>query len=62
LLLAFAGTRWFDAATQGLGRPSYLQFTMDGRVLAFFATVCLATAVVFGLAPALLLETDINQV
>ena len=43
LLLAFAGTRWFDAATQGLGRPYYLQFTMDGHVLAFFATVCLAT-------------------
>ena len=63
LLLAFAGTRWFDAATQGLGRPSYLQFTMDGRVLAFFATVCLATGVVFGLAPALhTSKTDINEV
>ena len=45
LLLAFAGTRWFDVATQGLGRPYYLQFTMDGRVLAFFAAVCLATGV-----------------
>jgi putative ABC transport system permease protein len=52
LLLAFAGTRWFDAATQGLGRPYYLQFTMDGHVLAFFATVCLATGILFGLAPA----------
>src|SRR5678815_6126739 len=29
LLLAFAGTRWFDVATQGLGRPSYLHFTVD---------------------------------
>jgi putative ABC transport system permease protein len=63
LLLAFAGTRWFDAATQGLGRPSYLQFTMDGRVLAFFATVCLATGILFGLAPALQTsKTDINEV
>jgi putative ABC transport system permease protein len=63
LLLAFAGTRWFDAATQGLGRPYYLQFTMDGRVLAFFATVCLATGIIFGLAPALhISKTDINEV
>ena len=63
LLLAFVGTRWFDAATQGLGRPYYLQFTMDARVLAFFATVCLATAILFGLVPALHgAKTDINEV
>jgi putative ABC transport system permease protein len=63
LLLTFAGTRWFDAATQGLGRPYYLQFTMDGRVLAFFAAVCLATGIIFGLAPALhISKTDINEV
>jgi putative ABC transport system permease protein len=63
LLLAFAGTRWFDAATQGLGRPYYLRFTMDGNVLAFFATVCLATGVIFGVAPALhVSRTDINEV
>jgi putative ABC transport system permease protein len=63
LLLALGGTRWFDAATQGLGRPSYLQFTMDGRVLAFFATVCLATGILFGLAPALhTSKTNINEV
>jgi putative ABC transport system permease protein len=62
-LLAWAGTRWFDIATQGLGRPYYLQFTMDGRVLAFFATVCIATGVLFGLAPALhISKTDINEV
>ena len=63
LLLAFAGTRWFDAATQGLGRPYYLQFTMDGRVFAFFAAVCLATGILFGLAPALhISKTDVNEV
>jgi putative ABC transport system permease protein len=63
LLLAFMGTRWFDAATQGLGRPYYLQFTSDARVLAFFATVCLATAILFGLVPALHgAKTDINEV
>src|SRR5205823_14674440 len=63
LLLALWGTRWFDAATQGLGRPNYLQFTMDGRVLAFFASICLATGIVFGLAPALhVSKTDVNEV
>jgi len=63
LLLAIAGTRWFDVATQGLGRPYYLQFTMDARVLAFFAAVCLATGIMFGLAPALHgSKIDINDV
>src|SRR4030095_7322845 len=61
--LARVGTRWFDAATRGLGRPYYLQFTIDGHVLAFFAALCLATGVIFGLAPALhISKTDINEV
>src|SRR4030095_4371027 len=62
-LRAWAGERWVDVATQGLGRPYYLQFTMDGRVLAFFTMVCLVTALIFGLAPALhISKTDINEV
>ena len=62
-LFALSGTRWFDAVTQGLGRPYYLEFTMDARVLAFFAVVCLATGIIFGLAPALhVSKTDIHEV
>ncbi len=62
-LLAIASTRWFDAVTQDLGRPFFIQFVMDGRVFAFFATVCLATVVIFGLAPALhISKTDVNDV
>src|SRR5262249_13672376 len=61
-LLAIAATRWFDVATSDLGRPYFIQFTMDGRVFTFFATVCLATGIVFGLAPALhVSRTDVND-
>jgi predicted permease len=61
--LAVAGTRWFEAATQDVGKPYWIHFTMDGRVFAFFAVVCLATGVIFGLAPALhISKTDINEV
>jgi predicted permease len=51
--LSYAGVRWFDAVTQDVGKPYWLQFTMDPRVFMFFAAVTLATGVIFGLAPAL---------
>jgi putative ABC transport system permease protein len=61
--LAFVGVRLFDAATQDVGKPYWIQFTMDGQVLAFFAAVCLGTGIVFGLAPALhVSKTDLNEV
>ena len=53
LALARYGVRWFDAAMQQLGRPYWITFTMDASVFVFFAAVCLATALLFGLAPAL---------
>ena len=62
-LIALGGTRWFEAVTQDVGKPYWIHFTMDGRVFAFFAAVCLATGVIFGLAPALhISRTDINEV
>jgi predicted permease len=61
--IAVAGTRWFEAITQDVGKPYWIHFTMDGRVFAFFAAVCLATGIIFGLAPALhISKTDINEV
>jgi putative ABC transport system permease protein len=61
--LALIGVRWFNANTQDVGRPSWMVFTMDGHVLAFFAGVCVITGVLFGLAPAVhLSRTRANDV
>ena len=50
--IAAIGIRLFDRATQDVGRPYWIQFTMDGTVFAFFALICLGTGIIFGLAPA----------
>ena len=61
--VAAIGVRLFDRATQDVGRPYWIQFTMDGTVIAFFALVCLGTGIIFGLAPALhVSKTDVNEV
>jgi putative ABC transport system permease protein len=62
LALAYVGVRLFDAATQDVGRPYWIQFTIDAQVFAFFAVICLGTGMVFGLAPALhVSKTDPNE-
>jgi putative ABC transport system permease protein len=61
--IAAIGVRLFDRATQNVGRPYWIQFTMDANVIAFFALVCLGTGIIFGLAPALhVSKTDVNEV
>jgi putative ABC transport system permease protein len=61
--LSLAGIRLFDAAVADVGKPYWIQFTLDGRVFAFLAATCLGSGVVFGLAPALhVSKTDINEV
>ena len=63
LALANVGVRLFDAATQDVGKPYWIKFTMDASVFAFFAAICLGTGIVFGLAPALhVSKTDINEI
>jgi predicted permease len=47
------GIRWFDAAIADAGKPYWMTFTFDVPVFVFFAAVCIATGVVFGLVPAL---------
>jgi putative ABC transport system permease protein len=62
-VLAWLGVRWFDSVTRDVGKPYWIKFTMDGTVFAFFAAICLGTALVFGLAPALhVSRTDVNDV
>ena len=60
--IAAIGIRWFDRATQDVGRPYWIQFTIDANVFAFFALVCLGTGIIFGLAPALhATKVDVNE-
>jgi predicted permease len=62
--LAFIGIKWFDSVvTSDVGKPYWMTFTLDPIVFAFLAAICLATGVLFGLAPALhVSKTDINEV
>ena len=52
----------FDAAVADVGKPYWIRFTMDYRVFGFMALVCLATGLLFGLAPALQVSrTNVNE-
>ncbi len=65
LAISVFGIRWFDGVTAGdrIGVPYWMEFTMDPIVFVFIAGVCLATAVLFGLTPALqVAKTDVNEV
>ena len=61
--LAYAGIRIFDSLTQNVGKPYWMEFSIDPIVLVFFFTICFVTGVVFGLAPALhVSKTSLNEV
>jgi len=61
--LAYAGIRIFDSLTQNVGKPYWMEFSIDPIVLVFFFTICFVTGVVFGLAPALhVSKTSVNEV
>jgi putative ABC transport system permease protein len=62
-VLSIFGIRWFDAVTQDVGKPYYMDFKLDTGVFVFFTAICLATGVVFGLAPALhVSKTNVNEI
>jgi len=61
--LALGGIRIFDSVLTDQGKPYWMKFTVDPIVIVFLAGVCVATAFVFGLAPALhVSKTDVNEV
>ena len=63
LLLAIGGVRAFDAAVARLGKPYWIQFTIDWTVIGYLAAICVLTGVLFGLAPALQVSrTSMNEV
>jgi predicted permease len=51
--VSLAGLRLLTAATPPGGLPYWITLTMDGRVIAVLASVCLGSVLIFGLAPAL---------
>jgi len=51
--LSLLGVRLFSNAVADIAKPYWIHWSMDGRVFLFFAAVCVATGLLFGLAPAL---------
>jgi putative ABC transport system permease protein len=61
--LSLIGIRLFDAETSAVGKPYWMEFTLDPIVFFFLAAICLGTGIAFGLAPALhVSKTDVNEV
>jgi putative ABC transport system permease protein len=61
--LALGGIRVFDSVLTDQGKPYWMTFTIDPVVIVFLGAICIATAVIFGLAPALhVSKTDVNEV
>jgi putative ABC transport system permease protein len=61
-LIAIWGVRAFDRVVVPLGKPAYIDFSMDYHVFAYLIAVSLGTGVLFGLVPALRLSrVDLNS-
>ena len=55
-LIATWGVRAFDRVVVPLGKPAYIDFSMDYHVFVYLIAVSLGTGVLFGLVPALRLS------
>jgi len=53
LPITLLAIKWLDAAMVDVGKPYWIEFTFDRRVLGAFLVSCLATTVVSGLVPVL---------
>jgi predicted permease len=56
LPLSAAAVRLLLSLTDEIGRPHWMDLSMDASVFAFLTAVCLGTALLFGLAPSLQLS------
>lgn len=61
LLLAMAGVPLFEQSLQSSSKPYWLVFAVDYNVIAYVAGICVLTAILFGLAPALQLSRGANS-
>ncbi|MCC6369145.1 MAG: ABC transporter permease [Bryobacterales bacterium] len=62
LAMAHSGVKAFSLAVADVGKPYWIDFTMDYLVFAYFAAISVAAGILFGLAPALQAsKTDVNQ-
>ena len=60
-LIAIWGVRAFDAVVIPLGKPAFIDFSMDYHVFTYLVLISVGTGVLFGLAPALRLSRlDVN--
>ena len=63
LALAWLGVHWFDLNTQNVGKPYWIEFTMNYTVFGYFAALCILSGLLFGTAPALRFSRpDVNEV
>ena len=63
LALAAGGVHWFDLATRNVGKPYWVQFTMNYAVFGYFAGLCVLSGLLFGTVPALRSSrVDLNEV
>jgi predicted permease len=63
LVLAALGVHGFDLGTQDVGKPYWIDFRMDYSVFGYFAVLCIASGVLFGIVPALRSSKfDLNEV
>ncbi len=63
IIIAYFGVGMFDNATTGVGKPYYMDFTVDFTVLAFVVAITALTSVVAGIAPAFQTsKTDLNTI
>ena len=51
--LAAMGVHWFALSVENVGKPYWIQFTMDYTVFGYFAALCIVSGLLFGVAPAL---------